>query len=76
MRHIKYNGQGYLFYKKVIIDEVLVKALKVVETGQKSPFFKCMATVFFFLQNYIFLKILLTQHYTGCIFLDFDLHLV
>ena len=54
MRHIKDNGQGYLFCKRVFNDLSPVKALEAVEAGQKSPFFKYMSTIFFFGKIYFF----------------------
>ena len=48
MWHMEDIGQGYFFCKSVFIDFSPVKALEAVEAGQKSPFFKCMSTIFFF----------------------------
>ena len=48
MWHMKDNGQGYLFCKRVFIDWSPVKELKAIEAGQKPPFFKYMYTIFFF----------------------------
>ena len=51
---MKDNGQGYLFCKRVFIDFSPVKALEAVEAGKKSPFFKCMSTIFFFCNTKFF----------------------
>ena len=48
MWHMKDNGRGYLFCKRVFIDLSPVKALEAVEARQKLPFFKYMSTIFFF----------------------------
>jgi hypothetical protein len=53
-RHMKDNGQGYLFCKTTFIDLNLVKAVEAVEDGQKSPFFKYLSIIFFFVKTKFF----------------------
>ena len=49
-------NKAIFFVKGSLFIEVPVKALEAVEGGQKSPFFKYMSTIFFFLAKHNFLK--------------------
>ena len=51
---MKDNGQGYLFCKTTFIDLNLVTAVEAVEDGQKSPFFKYLSIIFFFVKTKFF----------------------
>ena len=54
MWHMKDNGQGYIFVNGSLLIKVLVKALEAVEAGQKSPFFKYLSIIFFFVKTKFF----------------------
>ena len=54
MWHMKGNGQRYLFLKGSLLIEVPVKTLKAIEAGEKTPFFKYISTIFFFVHNLFF----------------------
>ena len=51
---MKDNGQGYLFCKTTLIDLNLVKAVEAVEDGLKSPFFKYLSIIYFFVKTKFF----------------------
>ena len=51
---MKDNGQGYLFCKTIFIDLNFVKAVEAVEDRQKSPFFKYLSIIFFFVKTKFF----------------------
>ena len=53
-----------------------MKAVEAVEAGQKIAGFQIHVNYFLFWQHLIFWKILLPQHYTCWILLNFDLYLV
>ena len=75
MWHMKDNGQGYLFCKRVFIDLSPVKALEVVKAGQKS-LFSNTCQLFSFLAKLNFLKASFTTTLYLLDLFDFDLHLV
>ena len=69
-------GKAIFFVKQPSLIQILVKALEAVEDGQKSPCFKYLSIIFFFVKTKFFERFFYHNTTPVGFLLDFDLHLV